>query len=200
MGKKNTETAESGKKERGCIFFCARLNVHDHVHLMKKQERKTEKTKAKPQRKQKSSVCIQSVLSKDSLTCFKLHMWPDVVCVPLRSCFSHSPWSHTWKLHTLVVLWEKSAQQVRTSAESDGTFCSSLFSQSLMELSSGAQAGTSQQPLAPQLHPFDCLLLLVCFYCLRLQCINKTWANRQLVGPLVGALFLFGWSPECCDH
>ena len=54
MGKKNTETAaessEEKEKERGCIFLCAQLNVHDHVHLMKKASKEDRgKTKKRSQ-------------------------------------------------------------------------------------------------------------------------------------------------------
>lgn len=71
MGKKNTETAESGEKERGCIFLCARMNVHDHVHLMKKagKEDREENKENKAERKKESSLCVQSVLPKHSCAC-----------------------------------------------------------------------------------------------------------------------------------
>lgn len=85
-----------------------------------------------------------------------LYLWPDVVFPCL--------WVYPKTLHTLFTfLGKKSGQEVCTSAESAPTFCSSLFSQSMMELSSGTHAGTKQQRLlAPQLHPFDCLCSFTC--------------------------------------
>lgn len=62
MGKKNTETAESGEKERGCIFLCARMNVHDHVHLMKKASKEDREVKTKRISQKESSLRLQSVL------------------------------------------------------------------------------------------------------------------------------------------
>lgn len=62
MGKKNTETAESGEKERGCIFLCARMNVHDHVHLMKKASKEDREVKTKRISQKESSLRVQSVL------------------------------------------------------------------------------------------------------------------------------------------
>lgn len=73
MGKKNTETAESGEEERGCIFFFLRawLNVHDHVHLMKKQQRGKQREEAGMIEREEAPFAY-SRLSKGS--CFKLHM------------------------------------------------------------------------------------------------------------------------------
>lgn len=62
MGKKNTETAEREEKERGCIFLCAQLNVHDHVRLMKKARQKRQRTDAR----RKPSLCTVSVLRRQA--------------------------------------------------------------------------------------------------------------------------------------
>lgn len=47
MGKKNTETAANGDKERGCICVCvcAWLNVPDHVHSMRKESKNDRESK-----------------------------------------------------------------------------------------------------------------------------------------------------------
>lgn len=165
MGKKNTETAERGEKERGCIFLCVRLNVHDHVRLMKKaRKRKTEK-KTKKICKNEAQPAYSQFYLKASFICTSMCTSVFIsITLPTKAA----------PLNISSALGKKSAQQGGTSPESAGTFCSSLFSRSLMELSSGAQAGMKQQPHAPQLHPFDCTLLHVHVYCLCLQCMKQT--------------------------
>lgn len=96
-------------------------------------------------------------------------------CAPLPS----HPFVKDVHLNIRGALEKKSTLQGGTSLESADTFCSSLFRRSLMEFSSGAQAGKQQQPHAPQLHPFDCALLHVHVY--GLQCTNQTSAARQLI-------------------
>lgn len=130
-------------RERGAgarsLFWCVWLNVHDHVHLMKKASKEARKKGNKKERPD----CILS-LFKGGL---KHHLWLEVARVH-ESGISHDgckPENSCSRRNRL--------RKEKPARKSAGTFYSSLFSWSLMELSSGADV--------PQLHPFDRALLHV---------------------------------------
>lgn len=147
MRKKNTKAAES-EEGRGfiCEYVCAAICRRSCASNEEKKEK------------------VEWLIGESgAVPCFCLYMWPDVGFVYFCR---KTPKPKIEKNQFHASRKKKSVQEVCTSAESAATFCSSLFSRSLMELSSGTRAGTKQQPPAPQLHPFDCVLLHVWSHCL----------------------------------
>lgn len=179
MGKKNTETAESGKEERGCIFVLrARLNVHDHVHLMKKQRKGKQREEA-GMIERKEALFAYSLLSKGS--CFELHVWPDVV-------------------HTFVVIWAKISltrrNLIRISRYFSAPLCSDNPWWSFQVAHKLAQNNSRS-------HRNFILLTACSFTCVSAVCAYNAWTRPE---PPVSsfwlwrALCLCGFSPECCGR
>lgn len=156
--KKNTETAVRGERREVCIFRAGgRLRVHDRVPLIKKASEKDRKKRKEKDREKARFANSQFSPEGRSFEASHVARCGLSVCSP-----------HTWKLHTLVEFFEEGEKEKKTLNEEEhqqnqpvllsvGLPASLCSADPRWSFSSGTQAGTSQQPLALQLHAFDTL-------------------------------------------
>lgn len=194
--RKTLRQQRTGKKERGCIFLCTRLNVRDHVHLMKKasqedRRKKTHKNKEKKPEWMKERKEARSALCKDF--CFKLHVWPDVVRVAQCSRFLMLPTktAHLRTPHISHALGKNQLNEEETRQNPP------LLSAPLCS----ANPWWSFQVVHKLAHNNSCLhcnyilLTVRSFVCVSTVCIYSTGTrlepNPQLFRPLVGGIEMF---------
>lgn len=155
-------------RERGAgarsLFWCVWLNVHDHVHLMKKASKEARKKGNKKER----PVCILS-LFKGGL---KHHLWLEVARVH-ESGISHDgckPENSCSKRET--------GYERRNLPENQPALSTRLCSADPWWSFQAAQTYRNYILLTAR--------SFTCFHCLRLRYVSQTRAGARLIGPLAG--------------
>lgn len=204
MGKKNTETAESEEKERGCIFLCTQLNVHDHVHLMKKASKEDIKKNKenKPEWKKERKISLHTVRGHLRLL---FRAWRGTRCGLCSSVFmlSHAPYeSCTPETSTHLSCFGKNQLSEEEPRQNQSVLSAPLCSANSWW---NFQVAHKLAHYNSRLHRNYILLTACSFTCVPTVCVYNAWTRLEPTVCSSGlwlagerALCLRVCSPECC--